>query len=89
MMPQSSLYRSDHARLTDAGWAYRTNGDRGWVMYRDPATGVWRTREEAIRVMASSSAVGPLKQESPPAAGAGASDAAGYQSTCGSVPSIV
>lgn len=88
-MMQQPLYRSDHARLTDAGWAYRTNGDRGWVMYRDPATGMWHTREEAMSVLASSPPVGPLKQESPPDAGAGASDAAGYQSTCGSVPSMV
>jgi hypothetical protein len=87
MMPQP-LYRSDHARLTDAGWAYRTNGDRGWVMYRDPATRMWLTREEAMRVMASCSPAGRLNQESPPFAGAGASDAVGYQSTCGSVPSI-
>ena len=88
MMPQP-LYRSDHARLTDVGWAYRTNGDRGWVMYRDPATGMWHTREEAIRIIAGGSPDDPLKQEGPPIAGAGVSDAVGYQSTCGSVPSMV
>ena len=42
--------KSDHQRLITAGWAYRTN-DRGWVVYRDPETGLWHTRPEAIAIM--------------------------------------
>lgn len=44
-------WRSDHARLADAGWAYRTNADRGWVTYRDPATGKWHTKEAAMAIL--------------------------------------
>ena len=42
---------STHLRLLDAGWSYRTNTNRGWVIYRDPATGLWHPRDEAIRIL--------------------------------------
>ena len=42
---------STHLQLLDAGWSYRTNADRGWVIYRDPATGLWHSRAEAIRIL--------------------------------------
>ena len=42
---------SEHWRLTEAGWGYRINGDRGWAIYRDPETGAWHTRDEAIRIL--------------------------------------
>ena len=42
--------RSDHQKLTDAGWSYRAN-DRGWVVYRDPQTGLWHPRLEAIGII--------------------------------------
>ena len=45
------MERSTHVRLLDAGWSYRTNADRGWVIYRDPATGLWHSRDEAIRIL--------------------------------------
>lgn len=47
------MERSNHARLVDAGWAYRTNADRGWIVYRDPDTGQWHPRDEAIRILES------------------------------------
>jgi hypothetical protein len=40
--------KSDHETITAAGWAYRTN-ERGWLIYREPDTGRWHTRDEAIR----------------------------------------
>ena len=43
--------RSRHARLVDAGWAYRTNANRGWITYRDPTTGLWHCGEDAIRLL--------------------------------------
>ena len=39
-----------HQRITDAGWAYRTN-DRGWMIYRDPETGTWYTQSEAASIV--------------------------------------
>jgi hypothetical protein len=45
------MKQSTHSRLLDAGWSYRTNADRGWVIYRDPATGLWHSRDEAIRIL--------------------------------------
>ena len=39
---------SDHEKITAAGWAYRTN-EHGWMIYREPCTGRWHTRDEAIR----------------------------------------
>jgi len=42
---------SDHQRLIDAGWSYRTNTDRGWIIYRDPRTSCWHTRKEAIEIL--------------------------------------
>jgi hypothetical protein len=47
---------STHARLLNAGWSYRTNADRGWVIYRDPANGLWHTRDEALRILEASGA---------------------------------
>lgn len=40
--------KSDHEKITAAGWAYRTN-EHGWMIYREPYTGRWHTRDEAIR----------------------------------------
>ena len=42
---------SDHGQLADAGWAYRLNDSRGWIIYCDPATRLWHSREEAIRIL--------------------------------------
>ena len=52
-MPNPSILeqRSDHARLADAGWAYRTNADAGWVIYRNPATGMWLSKDAALAVL--------------------------------------
>jgi CheY-like chemotaxis protein len=43
--------------LLDAGWSYRTNADRGWIIYRDPATRLWHTRDEAIRILETADTV--------------------------------
>jgi hypothetical protein len=45
------MERGPHARLVEAGWSYRTNAERGWVIYRDPATQLWHPRGEAIRIL--------------------------------------
>jgi hypothetical protein len=50
------MKRSAHARLLDAGWSYRTNIDRGWVIYRDPATGLWHPRDEAVQILEAADA---------------------------------
>lgn len=42
---------SAHGRLCDAGWAYRMNDARGWIIYCDPKTGLWHTTDEAIRIL--------------------------------------
>jgi len=42
--------QSDHNRITAAGWTHRMN-ERGWTIYRDPETGLWRTRGEAVAVV--------------------------------------
>ena len=41
----------EHQRITDAGWAYRTNDRRGWVIYRDPQTRTWHTQSEAMFIL--------------------------------------
>ena len=51
------MQQSNHARLVDAGWAYRTNADRGWIIYCDPATGLWYPRKEALAILEASNAV--------------------------------
>ena len=51
------MKRSTHGRLLDAGWSYRTNADRGWVIYRNPATGQWHSRDEAIWILEAADAV--------------------------------
>jgi CheY-like chemotaxis protein len=38
-------------QLLDAGWSYRINGARGWIIYRDPETGRWHSRDEAIHIL--------------------------------------
>ena len=43
--------KSDHWRITHAGWSYRNSVDRGWVIYRDPETGFWCTASEALAVL--------------------------------------
>ena len=50
------MKRNTHTRLLDAGWSYRTNADRGWIIYRDPANGQWHTRDEAIRILETAGA---------------------------------
>ena len=45
-----SLVPLDHNRIATAGWAYRTN-TRGWVIYRNPETGRWHTRVEALQII--------------------------------------
>ena len=32
-----------------AGWSYRSN-QQGWMIYRDPQTGLWHTRTEALGI---------------------------------------
>jgi hypothetical protein len=51
------MKRSTHGRLLDAGWSYRTNADRGRVIYRNPATGQWHLRDEAIQILEAANAV--------------------------------
>jgi hypothetical protein len=46
LVPMDS--KSDHEKITAAGWAYRSN-ERGWMIYREPYTGRWHTRDEAVR----------------------------------------
>ncbi len=43
---------SEHWKITSAGWSYRMN-DRGWVIYRDPLTARWYTRDQAIAILES------------------------------------
>jgi hypothetical protein len=45
-----AMTQSAHARLIDAGWSFRTNPHRGWVIYCDPATGKWHAADEALRL---------------------------------------
>ena len=45
--------KSDHQRIMNAGWAYRAN-ERGWIIYRDPQTGFWHTRAQALTMLDSS-----------------------------------
>ncbi len=45
--------KSEHQTITAAGWIYRLN-DRGWVIYRDPKTGTWYTRHDAIAILLGS-----------------------------------
>ena len=52
--------RSEHQRITDAGWSYRTN-ERGWIIYLCPTTGLWRTRSEALAILDSPSVVAQVK----------------------------
>ena len=56
--PQASRPRvpNIHTRLTAAGWSYRTNTDRGWIVYRDPETRKWHTTEEAAVILEARSA---------------------------------
>ena len=42
--------RSEHQRITEAGWSYRTN-DRGWIIYWCPETGLWHTRAQALELL--------------------------------------
>jgi hypothetical protein len=50
MVDYMANFDSDHWRITAAGWCYRSN-DRGWIIYRDPQTGRWHTRAEAIAIV--------------------------------------
>jgi hypothetical protein len=41
---------TEHHTIMAAGWSYRSN-DRGWIIYRDPQTGLWHTRPDAIAIL--------------------------------------
>ncbi len=43
---------SEHDRITAAGWPYHLN-QRGLTIYREPQTGHWYTRDEAISKLAA------------------------------------
>ncbi len=43
--------KSNHARLTEAGWSYRKGVDRDWLMYRDPDTKQWHSEREAVAIL--------------------------------------
>jgi hypothetical protein len=43
---------TEHQIIMAAGWSYRSN-DRGWIIYRDPQTGLWHTRPDAIAIVES------------------------------------
>jgi hypothetical protein len=51
--------QSDHQKITAAGWPCRTNG-RGWAIYRQPNTGRWFTRADAVRQITLSPKRRPL-----------------------------
>ena len=42
---------SGHQQITEAGWVYRMNDRRGWVIYKDPQSGKWHTHSEAIFIV--------------------------------------
>lgn len=48
--PASKIVLDGHHRITAGGWSYRTNR-RGWIIYRDPKTGSWHTRAEALAIV--------------------------------------
>jgi hypothetical protein len=50
------MVANEHQTILAAGWSYRTN-DRGWVIYRDPQTGQWYTRSDALAVLAKSRSI--------------------------------
>jgi hypothetical protein len=45
---------TEHETITAAGWTYRMN-ERGWVIYRDPRTGTWYTRSDAMAIVGGAS----------------------------------
>ncbi len=45
--------KSNHARLTDAGWSYRKAVNRGWIIYKDPETQLWNTEKDAVAILES------------------------------------
>lgn len=40
----------EHQAIMSAGWSYRSN-DRGWIIYRDPKTGLWHPRVDAFAII--------------------------------------
>jgi hypothetical protein len=58
----------EHNRIATAGWAYRTN-PRGWIIYRNPETGLWHTRVEALQILEGKPDL-PAAPEDPGPAGA-------------------
>ncbi len=48
----SFVDRVEHQTITAAGWTYRAN-ERGLVIYRDPKTGLWHTRSDAIAMISA------------------------------------
>ena len=49
---ETSVQIGEHREITATGWAYRTN-DRGWMIYRDPRTGLWHTASDALAIIRS------------------------------------
>lgn len=41
---------TEHQAIMAAGWSYRMN-DRGWIIYRDPQSGLWHTRSDAVAIV--------------------------------------
>ncbi len=64
------LNGAEHQAIMAAGWAYRAN-ERGWVIYRDPQTGLWHTRSDAIAILFAADAMNtrPPNSCSPPLSG--------------------
>ncbi len=51
------MEQSDHARLLDAGWAYRASDRGGLVIYRDPKKGLWHAMKEAMEILEAANAI--------------------------------
>jgi hypothetical protein len=47
----ATLLTGDHRRLVDAGWSYCRNEERGWIVYRNPNTGKWYSRQDALVIL--------------------------------------
>jgi hypothetical protein len=47
---RSAIPSDHHHRITSVGWSYRSN-QQGWIIYREPQTGLWHTRSEALGIV--------------------------------------
>ena len=54
-----------HEMITSAGWTYRMN-ERGWVIYREPNTGTWYTRADALVALGATLDPEPAATEAQP-----------------------